>query len=258
MNYDDLNRLSWNRRVEIHVDSEMYDIQGFLAGENSLCEIELAELGAVANKSLLHLQCHFGLDSLSWARQQARVTGVDYSENGIATANRIKQQCQLEAEFICSHVFDFNRDGQRQFDIVFSSYGVLCWLSDLQQWADTIRRSLKPNGIFYLVEFHPAYDLFMGNPYFHSNTPDLEDEPTYTENHNSENLKAAYWAHSISDIIMSLSNAGIALEHLHEFPFTPHNCFPNLLEKEPGRFYCEYQSQNLPMTFSIRGSKIDV
>ncbi|MCK5906496.1 MAG: class I SAM-dependent methyltransferase, partial [Flavobacteriales bacterium] len=149
------NRESWNKRSEVHFVSEFYDNKSFLEGKISLTEIELSELGDVKGKSLLHLQCHFGQDTLSFARMGAKVTGVDLSDKGIEFANVLKEKSGIDAEFIVSNVYDLKENLKGEFDIVFTSFGVLGWLPDLDKWAEIVSHFLKSGGIFYIAEFHP-------------------------------------------------------------------------------------------------------
>jgi SAM-dependent methyltransferase len=255
MRYIDTNRNSWNRRTAIHFRSKFYDVEGFLNGASSLNSIELSELGHVKDKTLLHLQCHFGLDTLSWAREGAIVTGVDFSDEAIRKAQDLCTEARLDAEFLCADVCDFGRKTQSKFDIVFTSYGAICWLPDLQEWARTIANCLKSDGTFYMVEFHPCHDVFAGYSYFPKAAPDFEEAGTYTEN--SEGFKASSytWSHSLSDVINSLISAGIEIEQFNEFPYSPYDCFDQMEEKEPGRYYIKHNRQEIPLLFSIKGTK---
>src|SRR5262249_16463954 len=136
----DNNRELWDELADINVETAYYDVPGFLAGRSTLRSIERAEVGDVAGRSLLHLQCHCGLDTLSWARLGARVTGVDFSPRAIDIARRLAQQAQVEAEFVCSSIEELTDRLTGSFDVVFTSYGVLCWLRDLARWARVIAR----------------------------------------------------------------------------------------------------------------------
>ena len=150
------NRLLWDELTAVHERSVFYDVEGFLAGASSLTWPELDELGPdVAGKRLLHLQCHFGLDTLSWARLGATVTGVDFSGQAIALARRLAAESGLAATFVESDLYDVPAVLDGRFDIVFTSWGVLCWLPDLTRWARLIADYLVPDGIFHIAEFHP-------------------------------------------------------------------------------------------------------
>lgn len=256
MDYKKINKEAWDRRVNVHVESKFYDVEGFLDGNTSLREIELAEVGDVKDKRLLHLQCHFGLDTLSLARMGAIVTGVDISPVAIEKANELKQQLGLDAHFVCSDVYEFGASVKETYDMAFTSYGAINWLPDLDLWAETISRSLKPDGKFYMVEFHPAFDLASGYSYFSSNEPDVEEEGSYTENASDEVSTMVTWPHPICEVLNALISTGIKIEQFNEFPFSPYNCFAGLKEKEKGRYYAADSKHDVPLVYSISGIKI--
>ncbi|MCU0927996.1 MAG: methyltransferase domain-containing protein [Burkholderiaceae bacterium] len=253
--YFAMNRAGWDARVDAHIASRFYDVAGFLAGATSLREIELAEVGDVAGKRLLHLQCHFGLDTLSWARRGAHCTGVDLSPLAIERARALAAQAGLAAEFVCSNVLDYRADPAASFDIVFTSYGAVCWLPDLARWAEVVARSLVPGGRFHMVEFHPLHDLLAGCAYFNTGLPDIERSGTYTENGADVVTTLAVWAHPLSEVITALVGAGIRIERFTEYPFSPYDCFPGLVEREPSRFVLEYRGRQVPMVYGITGRR---
>src|SRR5690242_247544 len=150
--YFEANRLLWNQRTTVHKDSDFYNLAGFKAGEPVLTVIESKELGDVKGKTMLHLQCHFGMDSLDWARRGAKVTGGDLSDTAIGEARKLNDEMGLDATFICSNVYDISIHLKEQFDIVFTSYGTIGWLPDLDKWARVIAERLNPGGIFYIAE----------------------------------------------------------------------------------------------------------
>src|SRR5215217_1434203 len=167
INYLEINNALWNERVNHHLDSDFYDVEGFKAGNTSLKEIELELLGNPEGKELLHLQCHFGQDTLSLARMGATVTGIDFSETGIEAANALAQELNIPATFICSDVYEANKVIRSKADIIFTTYGVLGWLPDLQRWAKVVADCIKPGGELILVEFHPVtwmYDNEFNKP----------------------------------------------------------------------------------------------
>lgn len=256
MNHIETNQESWDRRTEIHFTSKMYDVDGFLKGKSSLKEIELAELADVEGKRLLHLQCHFGLDTLSWARRGGIVTGVDFSPTAIDKANELKARSGIDAEFVCSSIDDFRAERAGGYDIVFASYGTLCWLPDLGDWARVVSENLKVGGQLCLVEFHPIHDVISGYPYFHMPEPDVGEEGTYTENCPGEKMKLATWTHPISDVLNSLIESGIRIDRFNEYPFSPYNCFEDLEERESGRYCLSSSTHPSPLVFSVRGTKL--
>ena len=254
--YFEMNRAGWDQRAAAHVESKFYDVEGFMAGQTSLREIELTELGDVTGKSLLHLQCHFGMDTLSWTRQGAICTGVDISPVAIQKAQELAQKTKLNAKFVCSDVYSFRHEDPAPYDIVFTSYGAVCWLPDLDRWAEIVSNNLAVGGTFYIAEFHPIYDLLTGYSYFTKTEPDIEEEGTYTENGADVVARLAVWAHPMSRVINALIGVGIQIERVSEFPFSPYNCFEGMEEKEPGRFYLGHKGNDVPLVYSITGRKV--
>ena len=163
INYIKINRDSWNNKTEYHVKSAFYDVERFLDGESSIQDIELNLMGDVRGKSLLHLQCHFGQDTISLERLGAKVTGVDLSDKSIEIARQLAESTESAASFICCNIYDLPSYLNESFDIVFTSYGTIGWLPDLNKWAEIIARFLKPGGQFIFVEFHPVVWMFDDN-----------------------------------------------------------------------------------------------
>lgn len=158
------NRELWEEWTDLHVPSEFCDVEGFKAGRETLDRVELQGAGDVQGKSLLHLQCHFGLDTLSWARRGVRVTGVGFSEKAVAHARRLAREVGVEARFIFAYVTDtastLDHLGGEQFDVVFTSHGAISWLPDLRPRARTIAGALKPGGTFFVADSHPFTWMF--------------------------------------------------------------------------------------------------
>jgi len=254
--YFEMNRAGWDHRAKAHFESKFYDVEGFLAGNTSLREIELAELSNVSGRTLLHLQCHFGLDTLSWSRQGAICTGVDISPVAIQKARDLAAATKLDAAFVCSDIYGFERNSVDLFEIVFTSYGAVCWLPDLNKWAEIVASNLFKGGTFYMVEFHPIYDLLAGYSYFTQDTPEINEEGTYTENGADVMAKLAIWAHPLSSVVNALIGAGIQVERLNEFPYSPYNCFEGMVEREPGRYYLTHRGHDVPIVYSLIGRKV--
>ena len=151
--YFEANKNLWNQRTAVHKDSAFYDLAGFKAGANVLSPIELKEMGDVKDKSLLHLQCHFGMDTMSFSRMGAKCTGVDLSDDAIKLAKEINDELKLDAKFVCCNVYETAEFVKEKFDIVFTSYGTVGWLPDLDPWAKVISERLKPRGFFIWQNF---------------------------------------------------------------------------------------------------------
>ncbi len=255
--YFEANKYLWNQRTEVHKDSEFYNLKAFKSGESVLTQIELAELGDVKNKSLLHLQCHFGMDSLDWARRGAKVTGIDLSDVAIAEATQLNTELGLDAKFICCNVYDTSDHVKDKFDIVFTSYGTIGWLPDLDKWANVITEKLKPGGIFYIAEFHPVVwmfdDDFTHIKYAYENAGVIitENQGTYTDRDADIKGKEYSWNHSLSEVINSLIRAGLNIELFNEHMYSPYPCFRNMIETEKGKWQVKGLENKVPMVYSI-------
>lgn len=255
----------WNEITPIHAKSEFYDVEGFKNGKSDmLYPIEIEEMGDVKGKSLLHLQCHFGMDTLSWARRGARVTGIDFSDKSIDLARSLSEDLGIEAQFICCDVYDLPEKLEGKFDIVYTSGGVLCWLPDLKWWAEIISHFLKPGGFFYILEGHPFMMVFDDSPdiiepevrysYFHTTEPvKWESEGDYA-NPDALVTHCSYeWTHSLGDIINSLISSGLRIEFLHEFPMIGFKQFPFMERDDNGLW--RIKGNKIPLTFSIKATK---
>lgn len=266
--YKKANLALWNEYADLHPGSEFYDLEGFRAGRNSLKKLEREELGDVTGKSLLHLQCHFGMDTLSWARLGAKVTGVDFSDRAIALAQGLSQELGLDARFICSDVLELPQTLHEQFDIVFTSYGALIWLPDLTRWGQVVAHFLKPGGTFYIAEFHPFAMVFDNDrgvtelkvryPYFHSSEPlKFEVEGSYVDRDAKFKQTVDYeWVYTMGDVINALAGAGLRIEFLHEFSHCEYQMLPELMEKDAeGYWRLKKQTESVPFIFSIKATK---
>jgi ubiquinone/menaquinone biosynthesis C-methylase UbiE len=216
------NRAAWNRMVDLHVRHPEYRTQKVIDGGSSLRRIELEALGDVAGKSLLHLMCQFGLDTLSWARRGAEVTGVDISDRSIAVAEEIARKTGLNAEFIRSDVLDLTGVLDKRFDVVFQSYGTHMWISDIRKWAEVVAHFLKPGGVFFMIDEHPANVLFLIEPpldYFMTE-PERTVNPTdYCETETVIEGENVEFQHKVSDIVNALIGAGLTIERLDEYNY---------------------------------------
>jgi ubiquinone/menaquinone biosynthesis C-methylase UbiE len=254
------NRRVWDEWARINQESALYDAAAFKAGQTSLKPIELEQVGSVAGKSLLHLQCHFGQDTLSWARMGAKVTAVDLSPEAIRRAQDLAADLELDARFICSDVLALDALGDEKFDIVFVSYGALIWLPDLDRWARTVARHLKPGGMFHLVEFHPAIGMLneeatgIEASYFRGDARAYQSNSSYAGGTHAP-MTSYEWQFTIADVVTVLLRAGLALRSLREFPYCVHQCWPFLVESAPGQFVVKHHPGKLPLLFSISAQK---
>lgn len=264
--YYNANKTMWDQFAKINAESKTYKTDEFLKGETSLNSIELEELGDVSGKSLLHLQSHFGLDALSWAREGAQVTGVDFSTEGIAISRNLAKKAKIDARFIQSNIFDLPDVLDEKFDIVYTSYGVLVWLHDLKRWAEIVAHFLKPGGTFYIAEFHPFLwtldnedpnDFKFIRSYFPLDKPyQFEVDGSYADAAKKIKPQLDYeWAHGLSSIITSIVDAGLRIKFFHEFNKMPFQLFPFLIKRDDGYWYYDHPEIQLPFVFSIMATK---
>lgn len=260
------NKDRWNERVAINAQSKYYDLENFLKGKTSLFPIEQKELVDVSGKKLLHLQCHFGMDTLSWTRKGAIVTGVDFSSEAIKLANELKDQLNLKAKFIEANIYDLPEILDDKFDVVFTSYGVLCWLPDIKKWGEIISHFLKPGGIFYIIESHPFgflideeyKDRFQtGYPYFNEGKAlKFEDESNPIDpNKKLENKISFEWIHPLSSIINSLIEVNLEIEYMHEYPYCFFPIHSNMKKGKDNYYHFQNELFNVPMMFSLKAKK---
>ena len=261
LNYIEKNKASWNNKTDYHINSDFYDMDNFLKGKSSLNDIELKLLGEITGKTILHLQCHFGQDSISLARMGAAVTGVDLSDNAISKATGIAKQLDANANFICCNIYDLPKQLDKNFDIVFTSYGTIGWLPDLDQWAAIVSKYLKPGGKFVFVEFHPVIwmydDDFENVKYNYSKSdPIIETvSGTYADRSAPITTETVNWNHGISEVVNSLIKHGLEINILNEYDYSPYNCFNKTEEFEPGKFRIKHFGNMIPMVYAILATK---
>jgi 2-polyprenyl-3-methyl-5-hydroxy-6-metoxy-1,4-benzoquinol methylase len=266
-----INQKRWDELVDIHKESRFYNLSAFLGGKSSLLPFEERELPNLYGKKVLHLMCHFGLDSLSLARKGAIVTGVDFSKKAIDLGQDLSDKLDLNAKFIQANVYDLPQILDEKYDIVFTSYGILAWLPDLKEWAKVISHFLKPGGEFYFFEIHPFTtmlelndkdELYIAYPYQSDpDEPEIIDEPgTYTDgavrSTNITHQKRYEWFHSFQTIISSLAESGLKIEYVHEFS---EGIFQMLSNMEPignGLYGFSDPKLKIPLTFSLKARKL--
>jgi len=259
--YFEVNRNTWNKKVEVHAKSTMYDLANFKKGKSSLMSYELDALGDVMGKSLLHLQCHFGQDTLSWSRMGAKCVGIDISDAGIAMATSLNTELGLDAEFVCCNVLETSNYIKETFDIVFTSYGVIGWLPDLKPWGLMIAERLKKGGVFYMTEFHPIVWMFdyldtpptMKYGYMQDEAIYEEYEGTYANNESKILSKEYGWNHGLSEVVNALVNAGLQISYLKEYDESPYDVLPGLVKTESGKYIT--RDRLYPLIFEIKATK---
>ena len=265
------NRALWDEWTPIHVRSAFYDVEGWKSGTRAdLYPLLVDEVGDVAGKDLLHLQCHFGMDTLAWARRGARVTGIDISERGIEQARLLAAETGLEATFVVSDVAELPDRLEGEFDVVFTSFGAINWLPDLPRWAEVVAHFVRPGGFFYIAEAHPfawAFDdddasteLRLHYHYWPSPDPLVfAGGESYADSDAPVKGQVEYaWQHSMGEIISSLAAAGLRIEYLHEHPWVPWKMFPFMVETDEGSGVWrlpEPDDARLPLLFSLKATK---
>jgi SAM-dependent methyltransferase len=224
----ELNRRMWDAKAPLHVASPVYDVAGFKAGRSTLRPHEIADLGDVSGKGLIHLQCHFGLDTLSWARLGARVTGVDFSAPAVRAATELARDVGIEARFVTADVYDAPEAlGGSTFDIVYTGVGALCWLPDMTRWAKVVHDLLRPGGELYLFEFHPVKWMLEGGAPREIDIRDSYFTPSegYTEAGGvsyadtsiaAEATPTVQWNHPLGEVVTALTRAGMSIDSLQE------------------------------------------
>ncbi len=255
--YIAINKALWDEKTHHHMDSEFYNVAAFLQGKSSLNEIELGLLGDVKDKSVLHLQCHFGQDTLSLSRMGANATGVDFSEVSITRARGLNEQLGLDAQFICTDIYELPGKLHQQYDIVFASYGTIGWLPDMQRWAQVVAQFVKPGGKFVFVEFHPVVWMFdygfktVEYSYFNKEAIIETNTGSYADRKANISKTEIGWNHSLAEVIQNLLAAGLSISSFQEYDYSPYNCFQNMVAVAPGKYRVSGLEEKLPMLYSL-------
>lgn len=255
------NQKLWNEWTDINARSKMYRLDAFKQGENKLDTVIQGEVGHVNGKRLLHLQCHFGMDTLSWARLGAEATGVDFSPKAIALAQSLSNELQIPARFICCNIYDLPSHLDEQFDVVFASIGVLTWLPDLSRWMQIAARYVKPGGFLYLADGHPFTWIFdddsaemkLRYPYFQTGATAWQEAGSYADRTAVLETTTCYqWQHTMGEIVTEVCRSGLQLEYLHEFGYAYFQAYPSMQEGKDGFWHHADGDDKLPMVFSLK------
>lgn len=262
------NQKLWDEWTRIHETSDFYDLAGFREGGVRLRPHELEEIGDVRGQDLLHLQCHFGIDTLSWARLGASVTGADFSSAAVELAMRLAAELKLDARFVRSDLYDLPNVLDGEFDIVYTSRGVLGWLPDISRWAQVVSHFLKPGGTFYITEIHPVVQVFENEgvdpgelrlqyPYWEHPEPLAFDvSGSYVDRSAPVQARTEYgWDHSLGEIVSALIDAGLRIESLREYPWLDWQ-LDFLVPGEDGTWRLPaHVPGELPLSFSLLAMK---
>lgn len=264
------NRANWNDRATVHPETDYYDVDAFLAGESSLYQLEREELADVVDDdtTLLHPMCHFGLDTLSWARTCGEAVGVDFSPAAIERARALADDAGIEnAAFHEGDVLELDLD--REFDVVFTTFGVLGWLDDLDALADTVAAHLRDGGTYYLADVHPFVEPFhdvdadgahfgdWGFSYFRDDPIHLDADETYADPDESlDHTETVQFVHSMGEVVTALCDAGLRIEFVHDHPWSDFQQYECMERDDSGRWWLpDDVPVELPLTFSLRATK---
>jgi len=263
-----LNRANWDERVAAHLapDSD-YDIARLRRGNYELHGVEERELGPVAGLRLLHLQCHFGVDTLALAQKGAHVTGLDFSAPAIDAARALAAEFGIAADFVCADVYAARDAVEGTFDRVFTSWGTIIWLPDIRAWARVVASVLAPGGEFYFADVHPAAlvldDAVPGSgempgwfvPYFHQGALAIDEASDYANpTARLTNTATRQFIHSVADVVQALLDAGLCLTMLREHDTLAWKAFACMVEAD-GHLYRLPGKPWLPLSYSLKAMK---
>ncbi|WOX23029.1 class I SAM-dependent methyltransferase [Streptomyces solicathayae] len=264
----DANRARWDERVPIHVASDFYDLASFRDGKEALRDFEIDEVGDVTGRSLLHLQCHIGLDTLSWARRgAAQVVGLDFSEPAVETARGLAADLGLTADraaFVAADVYDAAEAvPDRAYDIVYTGTGALNWLPDIQRWAETAASLVAPGGFLYVAEFHPLTDVLddeTGSRVLHdyfARDAWVDTSPgTYADlDADTVHNRSVEWQHPVGEVVTAIAAAGLRIEFLHEHDASLFPRYGSLRRDEQGYYRFPTDRARIPLMYSIKASR---
>lgn len=268
-NWRAFNRANWDERVKVHLAAESYGLGPLRMGRGRLTPIEEAEIGSVNGLRILHLQCHFGRDTLALAQRGATVVGLDFSVPAIAAARALAAELGLtdRAHFIEADLYDAPRVVPGSFDLVFVNWGAINWLPDLRRWAEIVAQFLNPCGGLYLAEGHPCAHVFDDEkrmpddmpgyyiPYFVGQPLRFDDARDYADDSvRLENATTYEWLHPLGEIVTSLLDAGLILKWLHEHDSVPWPMFEQLTKDTNGMYHWP-DERWLPLAFSLRADR---
>ncbi|MBN2533551.1 MAG: class I SAM-dependent methyltransferase [Spirochaetales bacterium] len=261
-NPEQQNQLFWDEVAPVHLAS--YNIRMLKENGSLIDEIQLREMGEVKNRKMLHLQCHIGTDTLSWAYHGACMTGVDFSAKSIEIARGLANELNIDARFIHSNIFELPRYHNEKYDIVYTSQGVLCWIKDIDKWAEIIRFYVKDDGFFYIMDSHPFCLLFneqksgipeVHYPYF-SNRRDPIHFPAgdtdYSDSGYTIKNDTYEWTWTTGDILNSLIKAGMKIIYFHEYNKLFFKGLPDMIQKDDGWWYLPGYEDKIPFIFTLK------
>ncbi|MFY0643618.1 MAG: class I SAM-dependent methyltransferase [Bacteroidia bacterium] len=260
--YLTINQELWDKKTKAHVQSDFYNLQDILDGESSLIGPDASLLNDLEGKDLIHLQCHFGLDSLSLARKGAKVLGLDFSSEAIKQARALYKDIDVELNFVVSDVYSATENTDKKFDVVYTSYGTIGWLPDVNKWAKTIANLLKDGGKLIFAEFHPVVwmfdDAFSKIEYSYFNKEDITivSEGTYADKNASINSPEISWNHPLDEVFQALMDNGLHISSFKEYDYSPYACFDPIVKVAENRFQIKGMEGKIPMMYTIVAQKL--
>ena len=258
-----INKALWNAKTPVHLDSSFYDIPSILSGTSSLIGPDRELLGDLKGKRVLHLQCHFGLDSLSLARLGADVTGLDFSEEAIDRARQLYKDQDVELDFVCTDVYSADQHLDDEFDLIYTSYGTIGWLPDLNRWAAMIAKLLKAGGRLVFAEFHPAVWMFDDDfkaieySYFNAAAIEIQAEGTYADRTADIQHKEISWNHPLGDVFTALFDADLQIGHFQEYDYSPYACFGPIVQRSEHQYLIKGLEGKIPMMYTLVAQKLN-
>lgn len=264
------NKNNWDARAPIHVASEFYGV-GDRDPMSWFAPFEWCDLGRLAGREVLHLQCHLGVETMAFAIKGAHTTGLDFSNVSLQAARRIARDADLTIDYVHADVYDAEEAlGAERFDIVYTGKGALCYLPDLDGWARTVARLLKPGGFLYLVEFHPLLNA-LGPTQKTSPTPDLVIRHDYlggrgpVERDSSHSYTGGSalardtlhyeWPHGVGEVITAIAQTGFTVESLTEACLLPWQRWPLMVRTDHGWWTMPESEPRFPVVYGLKAIK---
>ncbi|MDG9719659.1 class I SAM-dependent methyltransferase [Streptomyces sp. DH24] len=263
------NQANWDARTPVHLASRFYGLDQDLDPARWFAPFEWADLGELTGRDVLHLQCHLGTETLAFARRGARVTGLDFSSASVAAAHDIADRAGLDVRYVQANVYDAVEALEgRQFDVVYTGKGALCYLPDLDRWADVVARLLRPGGRLYVVEFHPLLnalgptpapgegpELLLRHDYLGGAGPVRRDAThTYTDGPAVEGATDSYeWMHGMGEVLNALTQAGLTVRSLRETEELPWQRWPRMRRTDSG--WWRLPEPRIPLLYSLLATR---
>ena len=270
--YGETNRANWDSRVPIHVESDEYGFDRYVENPDHLSSVvsfDQDKLPAVSGRKLIHLQCHIGTDTVSWARLGAEVTGIDFSEASMEAARHLSSESGTPGRFVVSDVYDSPSTIPEKFDIVYTGVGAICWLPDIREWAQVVSSFLKPGGVFYMREGHPIVwaldyerddeEIVVRYPYFEQAEPSSwSEDSTYGGDGVIASPEVFVWNHGMADVLQALLDAGLRIDRVEEYDSLEWEAGPVKELGGDGRYQLREGRERLPVMWSVLATKPDM